>query len=74
MKIIVQKHKNGKDAVPYLNALVSKYKHDKWKIMAQICSYTILFSNNFRASIEQFLLLIKEPGISTSELMVIFYF
>lgn len=73
MKIIVEKHKNGKDAVPYLYDLVSKYKHDRWKIMAQICSYTILFTNNFRAGIEQFLLLIKEPGISASELMVIFY-
>lgn len=71
MKIIVEKHKNSKDAVPYLSDLIPKYnKHDRWKIMAQICSYTILFTKNLRASAEQFLILIEEFNISSIDLIV----
>lgn len=71
MKIIVEKHKNGEDAIPYLTVLVSKYKHDRWKIISQICSYTILFTNNFKAGVQQFLMLIEEPEISTNELIMV---
>jgi len=75
MKIIVKKHKNGEDAIPYLKDLFSKYnENDKWKIIAQICSYTILFTNNFRTGVEQFLELIGEPTISTSDLVTVSFF
>jgi len=72
MKIIVKRHKNGEDAVPFLNGLFSKYgQNGKLKIMAQMCSYTILFTNNFRAGVEQFLALIGEPAISTSDIVIV---
>ncbi|XP_015369366.1 PREDICTED: uncharacterized protein LOC107165576 [Diuraphis noxia] len=38
--------------------------------MAQICSHTILFTNNFRAGVEQFLALIGEPTFSASDLVM----
>lgn len=73
MKIIVEKHRNGEDAVPYLSDLLPKYnEHYQWKIMAQICSYTILFTKNLRASAEQFLMLIEEYNTSFSDLIVSF--
>lgn len=69
---IVKKHNNGEDVVPYLIALVANYNgHDKWKIMAQICSYTILFKKNLRASVEQFIQLIEQPGMSTDHLITV---
>ncbi|XP_060853539.1 uncharacterized protein LOC132931653 [Rhopalosiphum padi] len=71
MKIIVKRHKNGEDAIPFLIGLLPKYnKNGKWEIMAQICSYTILFTNKFRAGVEHFLFLIGEPTVSTSDLVI----
>ncbi|KAL4120061.1 hypothetical protein QTP88_012804 [Uroleucon formosanum] len=71
LKIIVKRHKNGEDAVPFLNGLFSKYNQNgKLKIMAEMCSYTILFTNNFRAGVEQFLALIGEPTIAASDLVI----
>lgn len=67
--ILVKKHKNGEDVLPYLNNLILKFKHDKWKIIAEICSYTVLFKNKFQVGIELFLVLIKEPNMSTSNLI-----
>jgi len=75
MNIILKKHKNGEDVVPFLIGLFPKYNENgKWKIMAQMCSYTILFTNNFRAGVEQFLALIGEPTVSASNLIVRFLF
>jgi len=72
MKIIVKRHKNGEDAIPFLIGLLPKYnKNGKWEIMAQICSYTILFTNKFRAGVEHFLFLIGEPTVSTSDLVIV---
>lgn len=72
MEIIVKRHQNGEDAIPFLNDLFPKYNENgKWKIMAQICSYTLLFTNNFRAGVEQFLILIGEPKMSTSRLILV---
>lgn len=74
MKIIVEKHRNGENAVPYLSDLIPKYnEYDRWKIIAQICSYTILFTKNLRASAEQFLVLIEEFNISSSDLIVSYF-
>ena len=72
MKNIVKKHKNGEDAIPFLNDLFPKYNENgKCEIMAQICSYTLLFTNNFRAGVEQFLVLIGESTISTRDLVIV---
>lgn len=72
MKVIINKHKNGENAVPYLIVLASKYNdRDRWKILAQICSYTILFTHNFRAGVEQFLELLEESDISSSDLVTV---
>lgn len=67
MKTLVMKHKNGEDVLPYLNDLILKFNHDKWKIIAEICAYTVLFRNKFRVGIELFLVLIKEPSILTRD-------
>lgn len=70
MKIIVNKHKNGEDAVSFLIDLLPKYnKNCKREIMAQICSYTLLFTKNFRAGVEQFLVLIGDQTVFTSDLV-----
>lgn len=74
MKILVKKHKNSVNAAPYLTILVSKYKHDRWKIWAQICSNTILINNNFRDGVVQFLNSIEESKMSSNELKVNFFF
>uniref|UniRef100_A0A2S2QZ41 ribonuclease H n=1 Tax=Sipha flava TaxID=143950 RepID=A0A2S2QZ41_9HEMI len=63
METLVKRHKNGEDVLPDLNDLILKFKHDKWKIIVDICSYTVLFRNNFRFGIELFLMLIKEPNL-----------
>ncbi|VVC40329.1 Hypothetical protein CINCED_3A006327 [Cinara cedri] len=68
IKILVKKYKNGEDVAPYLTVLVSKYKYNRWTIWAQICSYTMLFNNNFRDGVEQFLSLIEDRKMSPREL------
>lgn len=60
----MKKNKNGEDPIPYLIDLVLKYHgHDRCKILAQICSYTILFANNLKDGIERFILLMEESEI-----------
>lgn len=72
MKIIIKKHKHGEDALPYLTSLALKYNgHNRLNILAQICSYTILFKNNFKAGVEQFLVFIEEPTISNKDLIIV---
>lgn len=74
MKIIVKKHEKGKDAVPYLTRLIPKYReHHKWKIMAEICSYSILFKNNLRDGVEQFSVLIEDINKSVDNIIVVSY-
>lgn len=69
---MVKKHKNGEDPTPYLIALVAKYNGlDKWKIMAQVCSYTILFKKNLRAGVEQFISLIEQPEMVADYLITV---
>lgn len=72
MKVIVEKHNNGENALPYLTVMISKYdEQDKWKILAQICSYTILYTDNFRTGVEQFLMLIEEMENSSRHLVTV---
>lgn len=72
IRSIVGKHNNGENAVPYLIGLVDYYNgHDKWKIMAQICSYTILFKNDLKAGVEYFIPLIEQSGMSTDHLITV---
>lgn len=71
MKIIIKKHKHGEDVIPYLMSLAYKYNgRNKSKILAQICSYTILFKNNFKAGVEQFLIFIDEPKMYKDLILV----
>lgn len=72
IKFIIEKHKNGSNAVPYLTLLVPKCnQQDRWKVLAQICSYSILFTNNLRFGVELFLMFIEESDISISDLIIV---
>lgn len=73
LRIAVNKHKNGDDPLPYLINLADKYNgHNKYTIMAQICSYTILFTNNLRSGVEQFITLIElQPDIINTPLITV---
>jgi hypothetical protein len=68
----VNNHKNGKDPLPDLIAMLNESNgRDKVIIMAQICSYTILFANNLRAGVEQFMVLLEEPKINNDHLIIV---
>lgn len=72
LAFIVEKHKNGEDAICYLTDLASNYSgYLKYKIMSEICSYTILFTNNFKVGVEQFITLIEQPEIMNSSLITV---
>lgn len=73
---IVKKYKNGgKDPIPYLTDLAAKYNgFIKNLIMVEICSYTILFTDNLRSSVEQFIKLIEQPEIANSSLITVSIF
>ncbi|XP_050434711.1 uncharacterized protein LOC126841936 [Adelges cooleyi] len=75
LRHIVEKHKKKENAVPYLTDLVAKVNNnnDKWKIVSQICSYSILFNNNLRAGVEQFMMLIEQPNIANSKIITNHY-
>lgn len=64
---IVTRQKKGEDPIPYLTNLISKYDGlNKSKIIAQLCSYTILFTKDLRSGVEEFMKLIEQPGISNN--------
>lgn len=70
--LIVKKQKNGEDPIPLLTDLIPKYDGlDKSKIIAQLCSYSILFSNNLRFGVEEFIKLIEIPGISDNYIITV---
>lgn len=70
LKSIIVKQKNGEDPLPYLTVLLDKFDGlDKLKIMAQICSYTVLFTKNLKAGVEQFVQLIEHPEIVNNDLI-----
>lgn len=74
LKLIAEKHKKGDMPVTYLINLMEKYEqNNKWKILAQICSYSILFkeSVNLRTSVERFMMLIDDKNIANSDLVTV---
>ncbi|XP_050062018.1 uncharacterized protein LOC114128803 [Aphis gossypii] len=70
LKCIKKKHMNGEDPVSYLINLVSKYDGlEQSKILAQLCSYLILYTNNLKLGIDQFIKLIEQPGIANNAII-----
>ncbi|XP_026818295.1 uncharacterized protein LOC113557156 isoform X2 [Rhopalosiphum maidis] len=70
LRFIMKKHMNGEDPVPYLTNLVSKYDGlEQSIVIAQLCSYTILFTDNLKFGIEQFIKLIEQPGIANNDII-----
>lgn len=60
MKIAVEKHNMGKDPVQYLMSVLNDYDYlAQWKILAQICSYTILFNDDLKAGVKIFMMLVE---------------
>ncbi|XP_027854457.1 uncharacterized protein LOC114133034 [Aphis gossypii] len=69
-EFIVKKQKNGENPITCLTDLIPKYDGlDKSKIIAQLCSYTILFTNNLKSSVEEFIKLIEIPGITNNDII-----
>lgn len=63
---------NGEDPVPYLTNLVSKYDGlEQSIVIAQLCSYIILFTDNLKFGIEQFIKLIEQPGIANNNIITV---
>lgn len=42
--------------------------------MAQICSYTILFTNDLKTGVKHFMKLIEQPGVVDSDLITVSIF
>lgn len=62
----------GEDHVPYLINLDSKYDGlEQSKILAQLCSYLILYTNNLKLGIDQFIKLIEQPGIPNNTIITV---
>lgn len=71
----MKKHKNGENVLSHLINLASKYDGiNKNKVIAQICSYTILFADNLRTGITWFMILIDEPGMKNNYLITVSIF
>lgn len=76
LELIVQKNKKGSKPILDLIQLFEKYDGNyRWKIMAQICSYSILFkdSANLIVGVEQFLMLIHDRAIGNSDIVKVRY-
>lgn len=75
MELLIKNYRKGDDPIPYLNDMVNKYNgHNRLKIMAQICSYTILFTNNLKNGVKQLLLLIEEAKLHSNDFIIVSYF
>lgn len=66
----------GKGSKPVLDLINLFEKYDgncRWKIMAQICSYSILFkeSSNLLVGVEQFMMLINDKNIANSDIITV---
>lgn len=73
-KLIAENHKNGSRPILDLINLLEKYDGTyRWKIMAQICSYSILFkdSANLLVGVEQFMMLIDDKNIANSNIITV---
>lgn len=75
LKLVVNKQKQGGNPLLDFINLLRKYddQNSRWEIMAQMCSYAILFSDysNSLVGIEQFMVLIKDQEIATSEIITV---
>lgn len=77
MKYAVGKHNNGEDPLPYLLAVMIHYEGQmQWKILAQICSYTILFSKDLEIGVDYFMMLVEaeQNGFINSDLILVCIF
>lgn len=71
----MQKYKNEEDPIPHLTNLVAKYNgFDRCKIISQICSYNLLFTNNLKNVVDQFIWLIEQPGVVNADLITVCIF
>lgn len=71
---IIEKYEKGTNPVLDLIILLEKYDGIcRSKIMAQICSYSILFkeSSNLLAGVEQFMILMNEKNIANSDIITV---
>jgi len=76
---IMEKYEKGSNPIIDLINLLEKYEGNcRLKIMAQICSYSILFkeSSNLLAGVEQFMILMNDKSIANSDIITVrlFYF
>ncbi|CAI6362031.1 unnamed protein product [Macrosiphum euphorbiae] len=72
LMLVMEKYGNGSKPVLDLINLFEKYDGIcRWQIMAQICSYSILFkeSSNLLAGVEQFMMLMNEKSIANSDII-----
>ncbi|XP_025200273.1 uncharacterized protein LOC112598130 [Melanaphis sacchari] len=72
LMLTLEKYEKGSKPVLDLINLFEKYDGDyRWKIMAQICSYSILFkdSSNLLIGVEQFMMLINDKNIANSDII-----
>uniref|UniRef100_A0A2S2RB26 Uncharacterized protein n=1 Tax=Sipha flava TaxID=143950 RepID=A0A2S2RB26_9HEMI len=72
LKLIAEKYEIGSRPILDLINLLEKYDgRYRWKIMAQICSYSILFkdSDNLLVGVEQFMMLIDDKNIANSNIV-----
>jgi len=73
-KFLVNNYKEGSNPTLDFINLLDKYDgNNKWKIMAQLCSYSILFktSENLLVSVEQFMMLTRDEEIARSEIVTV---
>lgn len=74
LELIAEKHKNGSRPILDLINLLEKYDGNyRWKIMAQICSYSILFKNSadLLVGVEQFMMLIHDKNVANSSIVTV---
>lgn len=72
--LVIEKYEKGSKPVLDLINLFEKYDGNcRWKIMAQICSYSILFkeSSNLLAGVEQFMMLMNEKSVVNSDIITV---
>ncbi|VVC32848.1 Hypothetical protein CINCED_3A017811 [Cinara cedri] len=70
LRILVKKHNKGENVVAHLTGMTEKYVGlDQCKLIAQFCSYNILFANNLKNGVEQFIWLTNQPGMVNSYLI-----
>lgn len=74
LMLIMEKYEKGSKPILDLINLFEKYEgNGRWKIMAQICSYSLLFkeSSNLLVGVEQFMMLINDKNIANSDIITV---